>query len=60
MHLVGQDQEIMGWTYYGELGATIGLDIRRFGLPLSALRLGASLIQGDNISGWSIVVGYTF
>lgn len=60
MHLVGQDQEVMGWTYYGELGATIGLDIRRFGLPLSALRLGASLIRGDNISGWSIVLGYTF
>ncbi|MBU1275798.1 MAG: Solitary outer membrane autotransporter beta-barrel domain [Proteobacteria bacterium] len=60
MHFVGQDQDIMGWTYYGELGGTIGLDIRRFGLPLSALRLGASLIRGDNISGWSIVVGYTF
>ena len=60
MHFLGQDQDVLGWTYYGELGGTIGLDIRRLGLPVSALRLGASIIQGDNISGWSIVLGYTF
>ncbi|MCF8034114.1 MAG: Solitary outer membrane autotransporter beta-barrel domain [Desulfarculaceae bacterium] len=60
MHFIGQDQEALGWTYYGELGASIGLDIRQLGWPLSALRLGASIIQGDNISGWSIVVGYKF
>ncbi len=60
MHFIGQDQEALGWTYYGELGATLGVDLSKLGLPLSVLRLGGSVIRGDNISGWSVVVGYTF
>jgi hypothetical protein len=59
-HLVGEGDDAVGWTYYYELGATVGLDIRRLGLPLSVMRLGGSVISGDNVSGWSIIVGYTF
>ena len=60
IYYVGEDQDVLGWTYYGELGATLGVDLRRLGLMINALRLGTSIIQGDNITGWSIVVGYTF
>ncbi len=60
LRMLGQDDNAIGFNYYYELGATLGVDLKRFGWPVSALRLGGSLISGDNVTGWSVIVGYTF
>lgn len=56
----GPNAEALGFTHYWEAGATIGLDLRGSGLIIDALRLGGSLISGDGVTGWSIILGYGF
>lgn len=60
LQLVGEGDDAIGFKYYYELGATVGVDLTRLGWPISALRLGGSIISGDNVTGWSVIVGYTF
>lgn len=54
----GPDAESLGFSHYWEAGATIGLDLRGAGLMIDALRLGGSLISGDGVTGWSLILGY--
>lgn len=54
------DKDALGFTYYCELGAALAVDIARAGLPIGALKLGGSALAGDNITGWSVILGYSF
>ncbi|MCB2186080.1 MAG: hypothetical protein KQJ78_06655 [Deltaproteobacteria bacterium] len=57
---LGPDAEALGFDHFVEIGAYLGVDLRRAGLWVDALKLGGSLIAGDDITGWSVSLGYSF
>lgn len=59
-HLVGPGDSQVGFSYFHEVGASIGLDIVSYGILLRSIRLGASYLIGDSVSGWSLILGYDF
>jgi len=59
-HFVGPGDSQVGFSYFHELGASIGLDIASYGILLRSFRLGASYLIGDKVSGWSLILGYDF
>ncbi|ADK84869.1 hypothetical protein Deba_1501 [Desulfarculus baarsii DSM 2075] len=54
------DKEVLGFTYYCEFGGALAVEIAKAGLPVRALKLGGSGLVGDGVSGWSLILGYSF
>lgn len=59
-HLPGSQGDGLGIDYYLETGAALTLDIKEMDLLVRSLRLGASVIYGRDVGGWSVLFGYSF
>ncbi len=55
--LVGDARGELGFDDFGEVGLALQFDIRRFGLPIDSVRIGAKAIVGPEVSGWSLIIG---
>jgi hypothetical protein len=54
----GSNRDALGFTYPNEAGVSLQAGIKRYGLPVSKLSLGAMRLWGDNVKGWSFLFGY--
>lgn len=59
-NLPGSQSEGLGIDHYYETGIALTLDITSRDLLVQSLRLGGSLIYGQDVGGWSILFGYAF
>lgn len=57
---VGPQRDALGFSYVGEAGLSLEVDISRHDLPVSKLSLGAMGLYGDKVKGWSILFDYGF
>jgi hypothetical protein len=57
---VGNDRDVLGFTYLVGLGSSLQLDISRHDKSLSRISLGGMLLRGDDVKGWAIRIGYRY
>ncbi len=60
-NFIGNNREAIGFSQYGELGYAIKFDISNKNHLVKSFNIGVSGIIGDNnLTGWSILLGYRF
>ncbi len=57
---VGGKRDTLGFPYINEAGVSLQADISKHHLLASKLSLGAMGLWGDNVKGWSLLLGYKF
>jgi len=57
---LGPNRDALDFDSFFELGAAIEADVSARGWRIKTLRFGAKAIVGENVTGWSLVVGHSF
>lgn len=54
----GNNRNALGFTHFYELGYSVGLDISRLGYRVKSLNIGYQWIQGRDVDGYSVLLGW--
>lgn len=57
---LGNPRDALGFDHFFEAGLALETDISRYDWPVKKLRLGAMVIFGADVTGWSATFGYRF
>lgn len=57
---LGPDRDQMGFTYFVESGLALEADIGRLETMIKRLNVGAKLMYGEDVNGWTVFGGYNF
>jgi len=57
---IGPNRDIMGFSALSGIGYSIRADVSKREWHVESLQLGAKYLTGNNVRGWSIVLGYQF
>lgn len=58
--LLGDAGNSLGFDYFFEAGAALEANIADYKWPVQKLRLGAKVIYGEDLTGWTFICGYRF
>jgi len=54
------ERDALGFTSFFEAGLALETDISTYDLRVKKLRLGTKAIAGEDVAGWSLILGYRF
>ena len=57
---LGDARDALGFNYYFDTGLALETDLSGKVWSISKLRLGAKVIYGEDVTGWSLIMGYRF
>ena len=57
---LGNDRDALDFDYFFEGGLALEADISQRNWMLQKIRIGAKLIYGEDVTGWSLIFGYRF
>jgi len=57
---LGPERDALGFEYFFEGGLALEANLSREGWPVKKARLGAKAIYGEDVTGWTLILGYRF
>jgi hypothetical protein len=56
----GQENDALGFSYFFEAGVAIETDVAEHDIFVKKMRFGAKAMAGEDVIGWSLILGYRF